>query len=170
MFVTFRVNTWNCIMPHSGGPENLKKARPKNSSNVMNQFHGIFWGDISHFLKVIFQFLCKILKTFFSWNWFISFYEFFWAVVWKKKLVNLNFTKVLSFLTYFFLTFLTFRTGPAGISNTNGDRSLRFTAALSGSKILFCWISGTRPAATVGLFEIEGPINLCRAWLKNLEI
>ena len=24
-------------------PENLKKSRPKNSSNEMNQFHGIFW-------------------------------------------------------------------------------------------------------------------------------
>ena len=36
---------------HSG-LENLKKARPKNLSNEMNQFHGIFFGDIFHFRKV----------------------------------------------------------------------------------------------------------------------
>ena len=35
--INFKTHSW---------PENLKKARPKNSSNEMNQFHGIF-----HFLK-----------------------------------------------------------------------------------------------------------------------
>ena len=32
------------------GPENLKKSRPKNSWNQINQFHEIFWTKI-HFLQ-----------------------------------------------------------------------------------------------------------------------
>ena len=35
-------------------PENLKKSRPKNSSNEINQFHTEFFLDIFHFLRVKF--------------------------------------------------------------------------------------------------------------------
>ena len=36
-------------------PEKLKKPRPKNSSNQINIFHGIFFGNFSKKLKFYFQ-------------------------------------------------------------------------------------------------------------------
>ena len=48
-------------------PENLKRSKPKISSNKINQFHGIFSESISW----------KIFKKI-SGNWFIWFHKFFW--------------------------------------------------------------------------------------------
>ena len=76
------------ISKYQSGPENLKKSRPKNSWNEMNQFHGIFFLIFSIFLKVIFT--ENIQNKFFRerWNWFIwfhqsrlGFHEFFWPTV-----------------------------------------------------------------------------------------
>ena len=56
------------VVPHThSGPENLKKSRPKNSWNQINQFHEIFFDQIPFFEiskndhKLIFE-LGKSLK------------------------------------------------------------------------------------------------------------
>ena len=68
------------------GPKILKKSRPKNSWNKMNQFHRFFF----------WYFPQKI----FSWYWFIWFHEFFWPelfeIIWPTVI---GFDRILIFKT-----------------------------------------------------------------------
>ena len=93
---------------------------PKNSWNQRNQFHGIFFLDIFHFLNIkLLKFLWKIFKNFFHEIDSLDFTSFFLAWTFLNSMAH-RIVKKNPFLIIFFvkIQIRNFLKGEAGTSGS----------------------------------------------------
>ena len=99
---------WACLQTYTSHsrPDNLKKSKPKNSWNQINQFHGIVWGYFpfseskiwtENILKkrVFFRDIDLFdFTSFFTWIFFFNFMAYCASINWWKFLAG-TFTSIL---------------------------------------------------------------------------